>query len=111
MKLNLIVDSILSENKVPELDLQRYKLYIDLNDMYLRCILRKQKIDDDKTAKANLKTVEYVLFKYHTDIYNDLSSDEVKKVKALFKKDFEEKKNMEYALGGLDKFVEHLNVK
>lgn len=110
MKLNLIVDSVLNEDKVPELDLQRYKLYIDLNDLYLRCILRKQKVDE-KPAKDNIKTIEYVLFKYHTDIYNDLSANEVKKIKTLFKNDYLAKKNMEYALGGLDKFVKHINVK
>ncbi len=98
---------MLNEGKVPELDVQRYKLYIDLNDLYLQCILKKQKIDDEKAAKDNLKTVEYVLFKYHNDIYNDLSIGDVKRIKQLFKSDYIEKKNTEYALGGLDNFLEH----
>jgi len=109
MNFDLIIESVLNEETVPELDLQRYKLYIDLNDQYLKCVLHGQRIGNDKTAKENIETVKFVLENYHKDMYQDLNSKEVDKIKFLFKTDYIAKKATEYALGGLKKFVEHLH--
>lgn len=107
MNFSLIIESVLSEETVPELELQRYKLYIDLNDHYLKCIMRKQKINDDCEAKENIETVNFILEKYHRDLYQDLNKTEVDKVKHLFKADYLMKKATEYALGGLEGFIKH----
>lgn len=109
MNFGLLIESVLNEEAIPELDLQRYKLYIDLNDQYIKCVMRNQRFDNDKTAKENLETVKYVLATCHKDMYQDLSQKEVDKVKFLFKSDYIEKKNTEYALGGLKQFVKHFH--
>jgi len=107
MNFDLIIESVLNEESVPELDLQRYKLYIDLNDHHLKCIMHHQHLDSDNVAKDNIETVNFVIQNFHKDIYQDLSHKEVERVKKLFKLDFMEKKATEYALGGLEEFTKH----
>lgn len=110
MNFDILIDDVLTEGAAPQLDLQRYKLYIDLNDQYLRFVMRGEKIDDKK-AKMNIDTLDHVLLRCHNDIYHDLSEKEVGKIKNLFRNDFLEKKNTEIALGGLKSFAEHYREK
>ena len=107
MNIDSFISRMLKEEKPSGFAMDKYKLYNDLNDLLLKTILHKVKIDSETVAKENIETVNYVLQKHHRDIYNDLSAHEVEIVKNMFKNDFIEKKNTEYALGGFDKFIEH----
>lgn len=110
MNFNSTIDSVLDEEYDTKQDFLKYKLYIDLNDLFLKTIIHNTVLDNGKKAGENIDTVNYIIHNFHKDIYQDLSVHDVEKVKELFKKDFiDKKKTTEIALAGFDKFENHLH--
>ncbi len=100
MNISSTIDSVLTEGR--NLDIQRFQLYVDLNHKLLSKM---------KKSKPSEEEIIFVGKTYHTEYYQDLSMNDVKKIKNKFIEDAMSKKNFDIAMGSLDNFIQHINKK